>query len=197
MSSKQQKSSIKKLTQFSILLAIELILGFTPLGLITLPVASITILHIPVIIAAISLGVQQGALMGLAFGLISLTKATFSATTLVDTLFSPFLSGNPVASIIMCIVPRVLLGVFAALLFAFFKKIFKKPIWAIGLSAALATALHTIMVLGCLFSFFGTISFQEIFATLISFNGILEIIAAVIICTPVCNALLKYLPTKK
>lgn len=187
----KKKGSVRALTQFSILLAIELILGFTPLGLITLPIASITLLHIPVIISAIALGPKQGSLMGFAFGVISLLKAITSAASPVDILFNPFVSGKSFFSIIMCIVPRVLLGLFAALFFRFLEPKFKNNTWSIGISTALSTALHTLLVLGCLFLFFRTISLQSVFATLISLNGILEILLSVLICTPVCKALLK------
>lgn len=187
----KKKGSVRSLTQFSILLAIELILGFTPLGLITLPVASITLLHIPVIISAITLGWKQGGLMGLAFGIISLIKAITSAASPVDILFNPFVSGKPIFSIILCIVPRILLGLFAALLFQLFKPRFKNNAWSIGLSTGLSTALHSLMVLGFLFLFFQASSLQTFFATLISLNSVLEILVAVIICTPVCKAILK------
>lgn len=187
----KKKRSVQSLTQFSILLAIELILGFTPLGLITLPIASITLLHIPVIISAITLGWKQGALMGFAFGIISLIKAITSAASPVDLLFNPFVSGKPVFSIILCIVPRVLLGIFAALLFLLLKPHFKNNTWSIGISTGLSTALHSILVLVLLFLFFQTSSLQTFFATLISLNSVLEILVAVIICTPVCKALLK------
>lgn len=194
-----KRGSIRKLTQFSLLLAIEIILGVTPLGLIMLPTAAITLLHIPVIIGAVVMGPMAGALLGGTFGVIALFKASTAAASPVDILFSPFLSGNPLASIVMCIVPRILLGVFAALLFRLLKNRFKNNVWSIGISAALATALHTIMVLGCLFLFFSDAmgstfagAINAIFATLISLNGSLEILAAVVVAVPVCKALLKY-----
>ncbi|MDL2324899.1 ECF transporter S component [Ruminococcaceae bacterium OttesenSCG-928-A16] len=186
------RRSIRNLTQFSLLLAIEIVLGVTPLGLITLPVASITLLHVPVIIGAVVMGPLKGGVLGGTFGIIALIKASTAAVGPVDILFSPFLSGNPVASLIMCLVPRILLGVFAALLFRLFKNRFKNNVWGIGITAALSTALHTVMVLGCLFFLFSAIPLAAVFTTLISLNGVLEILAAVIIAVPVCKALLSY-----
>ncbi len=56
------------LTQLSLLIAIELVVGLTPLSFITVPPVSITVLHIPVIIGAILLGPTDGALLGVVMG---------------------------------------------------------------------------------------------------------------------------------
>ena len=46
----------RTLVQLSLLIALEAVMAFTPLGFIMIPPISITILHIPVIIGAILLG---------------------------------------------------------------------------------------------------------------------------------------------
>ncbi|MDL2219393.1 ECF transporter S component [Ruminococcaceae bacterium OttesenSCG-928-O06] len=180
------------LVQFSLLLALQIILGVTPLGLIMVPPVAITLLHIPVIICGITMGPLFGGLLGASFGLISLTKAITSAVSPIDLLFNPLVSGNAVASVIMCLVPRILLGVFAALLFKLMKRLVKRNLLSIGIAAALATALHTIMVLGCLFLFFSAIPLMTVFGSVITLNGGLEITAAILVAAPVCNALLRY-----
>ena len=51
------KTDTRKLTQLALLIAIQLILSFTPLGFIILPgMVSITIMHIPVIVGGIVMG---------------------------------------------------------------------------------------------------------------------------------------------
>ena len=130
------KTDTRKLTQLALLIAIQLILSFTPLGFIILPgMVSITIMHIPVIVGGIVMGPMYGGILGLVFGLLSMYKATTAATSVVDQAFSPFLSGAPVQSIIMCIIPRVLLGVVAALLFRALEKRIKSKGLAIAISA--------------------------------------------------------------
>ena len=134
------KTDTRKLTQLALLIAIQLILSFTPLGFIILPgMVSITIMHIPVIVGGIVMGPMYGGILGLVFGLLSMYKATTAATSVVDQAFSPFLSGAPVQSIIMCIIPRVLLGVVAALLFRALEKRIKSKGLAIAISAAVAS----------------------------------------------------------
>ena len=105
-----------RLAQLALFIALLAVLTFTPLGFLIVPPVSITFLHIPVIIGAILMGTKSGAILGGAFGILSMIRASFSSNP-IDLLFSPFASGAPVQSIIMCIIPRILLGVIAALLY--------------------------------------------------------------------------------
>ena len=186
------KTDTRKLTQLALLIAIQLILSFTPLGFIILPgMVSITIMHIPVIVGGIVMGPMYGGILGLVFGLLSMYKATTAATSVVDQAFSPFLSGAPVQSIIMCIVPRVLLGVVAALLFRALEKRIKSKGLAIAISAAVASVMHTVLVLGCLWALFDSLPLKSVFLTLVTLNGFSEIAVAVLVAVGVCRPLLR------
>ena len=186
------KTDTRKLTQLALLIAIQLILSFTPLGFIILPgMVSITIMHIPVIVGGIVMGPMYGGILGLVFGLLSMYKATTAATSVVDQAFSPFLSCAPVQSIIMCIVPRVLLGVVAALLFRALEKRIKSKGLAIAISAAVASVMHTVLVLGCLWALFDSLPLKSVFLTLVTLNGFSEIAVAVIVAVGVCRPLLR------
>lgn len=186
------KTDTRKLTQLALLIAIQLILSFTPLGFIILPgMVSITIMHIPVIVGGIVMGPMYGGILGLVFGLLSMYKATTAATSVVDQAFSPFLSGAPVQSIIMCIIPRVLLGVVAALLFRALEKRIKSKGLAIAISAAVASVMHTVLVLGCLLALFDSLPLKSVFLTLVTLNGFSEIAVAVIVAVGVCRPLLR------
>ncbi len=182
----------RELAQLSLLIALEAVLAFTPLGFIMIPPIAITILHIPVIVGAILMGPTKGGILGGAFGLLSMTRATFFAASPADMLFSPFLSGAPVQSLVMCILPRILLGVFAALLYRLLKR-FTKEVLAIAVGAILATVLHSLMVLGSMWLFFNAMPLRDVFVTIASLNCITETIAAGIVATAICKPLLKYL----
>ncbi|MEI3130221.1 MAG: ECF transporter S component [Oscillospiraceae bacterium] len=67
-----RKSRTYPLAICAMLSAIILLLAFTPLGLIDLPLIKATILHVPVIIGAVLLGWRKGTLLGGVFGLASL-----------------------------------------------------------------------------------------------------------------------------
>ena len=73
---------------FAMLLAIEVVLAFTPLGFLRIGFLSITMLHIPVIICAMYLGPKYGAAMGFVMGFCSFYNATFQSNKF---LFHPIL----------------------------------------------------------------------------------------------------------
>ena len=56
---------------FSMLLAIEVVMSFTPLGFLRIGLLSVTMLHIPVIICAMALGKKYGAALGFVMGCCS------------------------------------------------------------------------------------------------------------------------------
>lgn len=192
MATPTSTKKIRLLTQFSLLLAIEIILGVTPLGIIMVGPVSITTMHIPVIIGAIVMGPFYGGLLGFSFGMISLIKAITSAVSAGDMLFSPALSGNPLASVFMCLVPRILLGVAAALLYRLLANRLKKQYVSVGISAVTATILHTLSVMACLYLFFKAVSLAQVFATILTLNGILELLVAAFVAVPVCVPLIRY-----
>lgn len=90
-----------RLAQLAILIALEAVLTFTPLGFIMVPPISITLMHIPVIVGAVLMGPVDGGILGLSFGVFSMIKASTAAASPADMAFSPFLSGEPVSSIVM------------------------------------------------------------------------------------------------
>ena len=61
----------RRLVQMSILIAIMLILAFTPLGYLKVGAIDITFMTIPVVVGAILLGPASGAVLGGVFGLTS------------------------------------------------------------------------------------------------------------------------------
>ena len=92
----------------------------------------------------------------------------------------------PLQALIMCFVPRILLGITPDLLRSLFLKIWNNKAVSYGLAALLSTVLHTVLVLGCLyFMFFPEVGFTDslsaIFGTVIGVNGLLEAGAATIL----------------
>ena len=186
---KAQKMNTLKMTQLAILIALEIIMAFTPIGMIITPGVAITTMHIPVIIGAVLLGPLCGGILGGTFGILSIIRAVMGGGA-GDVVFNPAASGNPLASIVMAVLPRVLLGLIAAYLYILLKKLVQNDYAAIPIMAGISTALHTIMVLGCLWLFFNGVAFRAIFSTLITVNGLAEIALAAILATAVCKPLL-------
>lgn len=175
-------------------LAIEIILVVTPLGYIPIGPLSATTMHIPVIIAGITLGKKAGAQLGFVFGLTSLIRATIQPG-ITSFCFSPFvtvgnISGNW-TSILIALVPRILLGYLAGLTFEFLRKKINNENIAIVSSALVGSVTNTLLVLGGIYIFFGeayanaiNIAYNSLMAILlgvITTNGIIEAIIGAII----------------
>ena len=62
------REKTKRLAELAVLLALEIIIAFTPLGTIQVGPIAATLGHIPVIIAAVVLGTAEGAFMGFVLG---------------------------------------------------------------------------------------------------------------------------------
>lgn len=184
-----------RMTQLAILLALEVLMAFTPIGMIITPLFAITLMHIPVIIGAVLLGPLGGGILGGAFGVLSILRATLGGGA-GDVLFNPAASGNPLGTLVMSILPRILLGVIAAYLFILFKKLFKADLAALPVTAVLSTALHTVMVLSCMFLFFSAHPLMEgmeirmIFTSIVALNGLIEMGSALLLVTAICKPLL-------
>lgn len=183
----------RRMTQLAILIALEAVLTFTPLGFIMIPPISITLLHIPVIVGAILMGPSAGGILGLAFGLFSMLKASTAAASPADMAFSPFLSGSPLSSVVMCILPRVLLGVIAGGLYLLLSRKVKSDAVSMGVSAVASTFLHSMMVLGLLSILFQALPLKDVIAALIGVNCLLEMLAAAVVAAAVCKPLKKAL----
>lgn len=106
-----QKSNTLMLTVMAMLTAVIFLLGFTPIGYIKLGIIEITFLQIPVIIGALLYGWKAGALLGAMFGITSFIQCFGSS------IFGATLLGiNPFLTVLVCIVPRVLMGLFTGLM---------------------------------------------------------------------------------
>ena len=150
------------IAQFSILLAIEVIFCFTPLGSLPAlgPIVA-TVAMIPIVLTALLLGTKAGTMMGAFAGLFSFLVWTFMPPIPpVAFVFTPFysageLSGN-FGSVLICFVPRILVGTVTGLSYNGLAKIFpKKNILCFSLSGALGSLTNTFGVLGGIWLFFG------------------------------------------
>lgn len=102
------KEKTRKLVIASMLGAVTIVLGLTPLGFIPLGLLNATTMHIPVIIAAILEGPIVGAAVGLIFGVSSMVKA------FTMPMPTSFVFWNP----LIAIVPRVLIGIVSYYIYA-------------------------------------------------------------------------------
>lgn len=107
---------------FIILICIEILMSFTFLGYIHIPPISLTFAYIPILIAACLFGPVQSTILGAVFGLASMYKSSAYYVMPSDMIFSPFLSGNPIGSIFVSVISRIVFGFVLGLIFLWAKK---------------------------------------------------------------------------
>ncbi|MDR0914894.1 MAG: ECF transporter S component [Oscillospiraceae bacterium] len=200
----KQKFATLFLTQFAILVAIEAIFCFTPLGSLPAigPIVA-TLSAIPVIITALLLGTKAGTAMGACFGLFSFLVWTFMPPSPVMAfIFTPFysageLSGN-IGSLLICFVPRILIGTVAGLLYNGLKKVIANNLVRMIIASAVGCFTNTIGVMLGIWLFFGQTystmlgqGILVIIGTTILTSGIPEAVVSAIICPAVARPLEK------
>jgi uncharacterized membrane protein len=127
----------RKIVMTGVLGAISVLLGITHWGFIPwFSGASLTIMHVPVIIGAILEGPVVGLLIGLIFGLFSMLQAAIAPTGPADVWFT-----NPLLSVL----PRLFIGPAAWAVWVALKRWPVVGLIAAGIAGSLT---NTILVLG-------------------------------------------------
>ncbi|MBE7027157.1 MAG: ECF transporter S component [Ruminococcaceae bacterium] len=201
MSTSNEKT--KKLARLAIIIAIQLILTFTPfIGYIPLGFTRATIIHIPVIIGSLLLGPGSGAVLGFVFGLTSLYTNTFSPT-ITSFVFTPFYSvdGNSgnLLSLVICFVPRILVGVVPYYALRLLKKTKLSGKINYAICGLLGSLTNTLLVMNMIYLFFGesygavkNIAADALYSVILSvifINGVPEAIVAALLTSIVVSAL--------
>lgn len=204
MSSVNNSARIGKMVRLAILIAILLLMAFTPLGYIRFGGLEITFLTVPVIIGAIILGPVEGAILGGIFGLTSFAQC-FGMST-----FGAILLGiNPILTFIVCFVPRTLMGLCCGLIFGGLSKIDKTGIVSFGAASLSGALLNTVFFMSSLvLCFYNTEYIQSIVTALgatnpfhfvvlfVGLQGLVEAVVCFIVGTAVSKALHRFLPVK-
>lgn len=190
-----------KMVQMALLTAIILLLAFTPIGFIKLPAGlSITIIGVPVIIGAITLGPAGGAVLGAVFGLSSFAQA-FGLERFGTTLFHI----NPIGTFVTCMIPRVLMGWLTGLIFQALKRIDRTRFISYLITSLAGSLLNTVLFMTSLMIFFyNNADFQNLIKGLnaanvfilavlmVGVNAIAEVIVCGILGTAIAKPLEKY-----
>lgn len=184
-----QRKQILQITTLALFIGLIVMMTFVPnLGYIQIGTLSITTLHIPVIIGSALMGPLGGLVLGATWGITSFIKVY---TTVVNPIEFALFS-NPFISI----VPRILVGLIVAYGYTLLKGI-QKPVIRHSLIALVGTLSNTILVLGAIGLFSNDILFpmnstvSVIVITILSTNGLVEIISAMILVPAVLVRLSK------
>ncbi len=181
------KTKTRTITLCGMMIAITLIMSYTPIGMIPLGTVSATISHVPTIITSIIAGPIQGIIVGASFGLIALFRGLTSPQGILDPLFV-----NPLLSVL----PRVLIAITTYYSYKLSLNLFKslnfKDSVSIIISACIGSMTNTIGVLGMMYLIYGKElitklavenleAVRVIILSTISGVGIIEMIVAAII----------------
>ena len=148
----RQSERIRKMVLASMLSAITAVLTFTPIGMIPLPppLPSATMVHIPVLLAALAEGPVVGLIVGLVFGLCSCIRAWETGMVGLTLFFR-----NPVISVL----PRLIVPLAAVAVWMLWKKFVKQNTVTDKVGAAVAsvigTVVNTVLCLGLIVVIYG------------------------------------------
>ena len=187
----------KKLVVASLIIAVIVLMGFTPLGYIKIAMIEVTFLMIPVVIGASVLGIGWGALFGGVFGITSFLQC-FGYSAFGTALFAI----NPFYTFLLCVVPRMLMGFLAGVIFKAVSKIDKTKIISFITTAISGALLNTLFFVLMFLLFFrnseilgmqlAEMPVLDVVGVLVTFNALLEIIVCGVIGTAISKVISKY-----
>ncbi len=202
---------LRHLTLLALFAAIIVVMANVPfLGYIPLGFMNATTIHIPVIIGACLLGPKSGAFLGGVFGLTSLINNTLRPLV-TSFVFTPFYSLDPrfsggLRSLVICFVPRMLIGIVAGLLFKWLKDR-TGPLLACGAAGFLGSLTNTVFVMGGIYLLYGAsyaeaknLGFEALLGVImgvVGVNGVPEAILAAFLTAVICPPLYKTLYSRK
>lgn len=193
----KKKFSTKQYVEMALLVAIILIMAFTPLGYIKTLGLEITLIVVPVAVGAVTLGPAAGAILGAVFGITSFIQC-FGMSA-----FGAVLLGiNPAATFVVCVVTRTLMGWLTGLLYQGFLKVKALKKVSLVLANLCAPILNTLFFMTTLVLFFYRTEYiQGIVQSLgvsnplmfvvafVGVNGVVEAVACFVIGSAVSKAL--------
>ena len=148
---KNNHKTVYYMVQLALMVAVTLLMAYTPIGYIKTPVLSITLLTVPVAVAAVLLGPIGGVVCGLTFGMTSFVNVLMgTGSPLLTGLFSI----NPGLTFVVAVVARVLVGLCTGLIFAGLRKGKKTKEPAFYIASFACPLLNTAFFMGFLMLFF-------------------------------------------
>lgn len=196
---KTKKLSTKQLTVLGLMIAVLVLMSYTPLGYLNIGPLAITFNMIPVAIAAIACGPLGGAVLGAVFGLTSFGQCIGigGVSAMGATLFSI----SPVLAFIQRFVPRFLDGWLLGYLFRWLRKATKNTALAGYITGFLSAFLNTVFFMVALVVLFGNTDYVKnliggrniivFICAFVGVNAICEMISATILTGVISVALKK------
>ena len=170
-----ERNKVLNLVITALMGAITVVLGWTHWGFIPwFGGVALTIMHVPVIIAAVIVGPTSGLIVGLIFGVFSMLQAAVAPTGPADVWFT-----NPLLSVL----PRLFIGPIAWLAGTALKRWQTVALFTAGVVGSLT---NTVLVLGMI----GVLGYLPWAALggIVLVNGLPEALVSALITTAVIAA---------
>lgn len=189
--------STKQFVELALLVAIIVLMAFTPIGYIRTFGLEITLIVVPVAVGAVTLGPVAGAILGAVFGLTSYIQC-FGMSPFGTVL----LGINPVYTFIVCVVSRVLMGWLTGVIYQTLKKVQSIRKVSVVIANLIGPLLNTCFFMGTLILFFYHTEYIQGLATsmgvsnalafviaFVGVNGLIETVACFVVGSAVSKAL--------
>lgn len=186
-----------RLVEMALLVAIILILAFTPIGYIRTLGLEITLIVVPVTIGAIMLGPVGGAFLGAVFGITSFIQC-FGMSAFGTVL----LGINPAATFVVCVVSRTLMGWLTGLIYQGLSKFASMKHFKILIANLAGPFLNTLLFMSTLVIFFYRTDYIQGFVSamgvtnplafvvaFVGINGVIEAALCFVVGSAVAKAL--------
>lgn len=177
----------QNMVQTAALAAIVLVMSFTPLGYLRTAGLQISLLTVPVVIGAMTVGPGTGLILGLVFGFTS-----FYQCFGMDAFGAALLSINPFFTFLVCVPTRAFVGWATGKLFRAIRKIDKIHNVCFFAGGFLGAFLNTLLFMGVLILLFWNTDYIQninqsmgnlnIFAFVAAFVGINAIFEMIVSC---------------
>jgi len=182
------------MVRLAVVTAIIILMAFTPIGYLKYGPLSITFLQIPVVVGAIVLGPASGAFLGGVFGATSLAQC-FGLDAFGTMLFGL----NPVGTIILTMIPRILMGFISGLIFKGLYKVDKTRLASYAITTLSGAILNTLFFMSAFVIFFyDTVmsmaaeagkSLFPFLVTMVGLNGVVEALVCFVAGAAIAKAL--------
>ena len=195
---KKNENATKQLTMLGLMIAVLLLMAYTPLGYLNIGPLAISFNMIPVAICAITMGPVGGAIAGAVFGMTSFLQCigVGGVSAMGATLFGI----NPFLAFVQRFIPRILDGFLLGYIFRGVRK-WKNVAVASTVTGFFAAFLNTVFFMTALVLLFGNTEYMQdliggknvilFVCSFVGVNAVFEMIASTIIVGAVGTALHK------
>lgn len=176
ISASSSMKSTKYMVELALMIAVTLVMAFTPLGYIKLPLLSASLLTIPVAVAAVMLGPVGGLTIGLVFGLTSFYMALTGSSALAAQLMAI----NPVFCFLQTVGARAIDGLCCGLIFKAMHNNAKTAPFSYYVASFAAPVLNTVFFMGIMMLCYYNTEYIQGFVTKFGVNNPFSLVVAMV-----------------